>query len=403
MSCRTDESCLITMSCGHVFHMVCVKEYLDKLDKEEAFNCPQCRQMCNVSAESNRNAMLKDIIEKLKDMEVDVTLSSSHARPDDVPCDMCTGRKLGAVKTCLTCMASYCETHLRPHRDSEALRRHKMEELIRKHKEKLCTKVLQIFCKTEHNTQLTLNSFQLLHLQVFFSTRSSAISPQSQLENMKAEIENRIQQKEKKLEEENQTLEKIEVSVVSRSGGTKHYITSQMTAEYSTHFLFASLLYSDSFPLTLDPNTANRWLQLSEGNKMVTFEKTVTGYPDHPDRFDKSFQVLGKEGLSESCFYWEVEWTGDRCLLGFSDKSWCLSCSCSSFSVWHNNKKTYIFAPFSRRIGVFLDCPAGSLSFYSVSDTTTLMYRFNASFTEPLYPGFWVSPNSSASPVAING
>ncbi|XP_039620829.1 E3 ubiquitin/ISG15 ligase TRIM25-like [Polypterus senegalus] len=168
-----------------------------------------------------------------------------------------------------------------------------------------------------------------------------------------------------------------------------------------------------SFPLTLDPNTANRWLKLSEENRKVTFVRTMTGYPDHPDRFDGSFQVLGKEGLSESCFYWEVEWRGerveigvtykgigkkqwsDKCLLGLNDKSWSLSCSYSSFSVSHDSLKIQFLAPFSRRIGVFLDCIAGSLSFYSVSDTATLMYRFNPFFTGPLYPGFWVSPYSS--------
>ncbi|XP_051791123.1 tripartite motif-containing protein 16-like protein [Erpetoichthys calabaricus] len=168
-----------------------------------------------------------------------------------------------------------------------------------------------------------------------------------------------------------------------------------------------------SFPLTLDPNTANRWLELSEENRKVTFVRTMIYYPDHPDRFDGSFQVLGKEGMSESRFYWEVEWRGerveigvtykgigrkqcsDKCLLGLNDKSWSLSCSYSSFSVLHNSLKIQILAPFSRRIGVFLDCIAGTLSFYSVSDTMTLMHRFNTSFTEPLYPGFWVSPYSS--------
>ncbi|XP_039599074.1 stonustoxin subunit beta-like [Polypterus senegalus] len=160
-------------------------------------------------------------------------------------------------------------------------------------------------------------------------------------------------------------------------------------------------------PLTLDINTANRKLRLSEGNKKVTREETVTKYPDHPDRFDSYAQVLCREALTGTRCYWEVECSGDfvrigvackglgrkgegvECLLGYNDKSWCLQCSHSQYSVFHNNQRSVISAPYSPRIGVYLDWPAGSLSFYSVSHTMTLLHRFNTSFTEPLYPGYW--------------
>ncbi|XP_039608970.1 tripartite motif-containing protein 16-like [Polypterus senegalus] len=158
-------------------------------------------------------------------------------------------------------------------------------------------------------------------------------------------------------------------------------------------------------PLTLDINTAHRHLHLSEGNKKVTCEGTKAEYPDHPDRFDHCVQVLCREALTGTRCYWEVECSGrfmkigvaykglDRkggvweCGLGYNDKSWSLVWSLSQYSVRHNKKRTVIGAPFSPRIGVYLDWPAGSLSFYSVSHTMTLLHRFNTSFTEPLYPG----------------
>uniref|UniRef100_A0A8C4TI90 B30.2/SPRY domain-containing protein n=1 Tax=Erpetoichthys calabaricus TaxID=27687 RepID=A0A8C4TI90_ERPCA len=166
-------------------------------------------------------------------------------------------------------------------------------------------------------------------------------------------------------------------------------------------------------PLTLDPNTANAWLHLSERNKKVIFWETVSPCPDHPDRFDWWFQVLCQEALSRTRCYWEVEWSGEgaamgvtykgirrqgdghECRLGFNDQSWILSCSHFSCSLWHSETKTEISVPPSQRIGLHLDYSAGSLSFYSISDTMTLIHRFNATFTEPLYAGFWVGQNSS--------
>ncbi|XP_072567684.1 stonustoxin subunit beta-like [Paramormyrops kingsleyae] len=171
-----------------------------------------------------------------------------------------------------------------------------------------------------------------------------------------------------------------------------------------------------SCQLMLDPNTANRLLSLSEGNRKVT-RGAKQPYPDHPERFDYWHQVLCRESLTGRC-YWEAEWSGDvarigvtyngigrkgwsdDCLLGANDKSWSLCCSPDSYSVWHNKKQTDlpIEPSDSRRVGVYLDWAAGTLSFYRVSsDGLTLLYSFTSSFTEPLCPGFWVYTNSSVS------
>ncbi|KAL2086046.1 hypothetical protein ACEWY4_017105 [Coilia grayii] len=170
--------------------------------------------------------------------------------------------------------------------------------------------------------------------------------------------------------------------------------------------------------VTLDPNTARKLLSLSEGNRKVTWVREYQPYPDHPDRFDSCDQVLCREGLSGRC-YWEAEWRGsdgvavavaykstkrkgggDDVIMGWNAKSWLLHCSTNSYSVSHNNKHTAIPAPSprSRRVGVYLDWPAGTLSFYSVSsDTLTHLHTFHSTFSEPLYPGFGVGLDSSVS------
>ncbi|XP_067109822.1 LOW QUALITY PROTEIN: protein NLRC3-like [Osmerus mordax] len=169
--------------------------------------------------------------------------------------------------------------------------------------------------------------------------------------------------------------------------------------------------------LTLDPNTAHRELSLSEENRKVTLSGETRPYPDHPERFENYHQVLCREGLSGRC-YWEAEWSGGGadiavtykgisrrgvgydCRLGYNNKSWSLECGVNSYSAWHNDKSTDIPAPpsSSHRVGVYLDWPAGTLSFYTVSsDTLTHLHTFHSTFTEPLYPGFRVWPDSSVS------
>uniref|UniRef100_G3N4K9 B30.2/SPRY domain-containing protein n=1 Tax=Gasterosteus aculeatus TaxID=69293 RepID=G3N4K9_GASAC len=165
----------------------------------------------------------------------------------------------------------------------------------------------------------------------------------------------------------------------------------------------------DSCQLTIDTNTVNKHLKLSDNNRKVTYVKEDQSHPDHPDRFDYFYQLLCRTGLTGRC-YWEVEWRGRvyvsvsyrgirrkgnsyDCLFGHNDQSWSLMCSDRGYSVLHNKTGTHI-----GRVAVYVDCPAGSLSFYRVSsDTLIHLHTFSTTFTEPLYPGFWSGPGSSVS------
>ncbi len=165
----------------------------------------------------------------------------------------------------------------------------------------------------------------------------------------------------------------------------------------------------------------NKLLRLSERNRVITVTITDQSYPDHPDRFDYYRQVLCRESVCGRC-YWELEWSrcvfisvsyksirrkgwGDECVFGSNDQSWSLFCFPSSYSFIHNNIQTALSVkPISsrigvydddddddddiRRIGVFVDHGAGTLSFYSVSDTMSLIHTVQTTFTQTLYSGF---------------
>uniref|UniRef100_A0A671SD11 Uncharacterized protein n=1 Tax=Sinocyclocheilus anshuiensis TaxID=1608454 RepID=A0A671SD11_9TELE len=167
----------------------------------------------------------------------------------------------------------------------------------------------------------------------------------------------------------------------------------------------------DSHQLTLDLNTINKHLRLSERNRVIANTDNAQLYPDHPDRFDQWFQVFCRERVCGRC-YWEIEWSGDvfisvsyksinrkglgkECVFGRNGKSWSLICTPSRYSFIHNTIETELPKVSSHRIGVYVDPSAGTLSFYSVSDTMSLVHTVQTTFTQPLYPGFRVGSGSS--------
>ncbi|XP_056310633.1 protein NLRC3-like [Danio aesculapii] len=184
-----------------------------------------------------------------------------------------------------------------------------------------------------------------------------------------------------------------------------HYTLQKLNLDHGGDLRITTGPQKHAFDLTLNPSTAHTRLILSDGNKTVTYVKDPQPHPDHPDRFEHYEQVLCKETLTGRC-YWEVNWSGSGhiavaykdinrkggvdCRFGVTERSWSLNYSDKTYSVWHKNKSTDISVPSSNRVGVYVDVPSGSLSFYSISDTNTLthLHTYNTTFTEDLYAGF---------------
>lgn len=138
-------------------------------------------------------------------------------------------------------------------------------------------------------------------------------------------------------------------------------------------------------------------------------------YPDHPQRFSHWNQVLCQEGLTGRC-YWEVDWEGwvnigvaykrikrkgrDDSWIGQNDASWSLVCH-DKFSASHKHQRIVIPMQPSAgtsRVAVYLDWPAGTLTFYRVSsDKLISLHTFHSTFTEPLYPAFGFELSSGSS------
>ncbi|XP_070712707.1 stonustoxin subunit beta-like [Pempheris klunzingeri] len=177
-----------------------------------------------------------------------------------------------------------------------------------------------------------------------------------------------------------------------------------------------------------DTNTICANLKLCNDDRMVAVAGEQQPCCEQPERFENWPQLLCTDGVTGRC-YWEVEFSGnvhvavtyggigrrgdgDDCVFGENDQSWSLRCSeACGYSVWHNKTNTVIpssspssSSSGSNRVAVFVDYPAGTLSFFRVcSDKLIHLHTFNTTFTEPLYPGFgfWLWPSSSVSLCAL--
>ncbi|KAG2465526.1 TRI25 ligase, partial [Polypterus senegalus] len=362
---------------------------------------------------------------------VTLSLLMNYAGPGDVECDFCTGKKLRAVKSCLTCPASYCQNHLQPHYEVAAWKDHKLVNPDRNLKEKLCEKhqkSLEIFCETddtcicmmcgvnEHNghemvkletgrekkekqtlsdikrrleeREKTLKEMRRVMEEIKISVERDMEENEKSFtalirctEEVNRKLTERIREQEKRqmekaegvmeqLEKEIEELKRREAElkelsetkdhlhflqtfssrcVLPADGDSLSFTAEDLRKELSgliktleniSRWVIMTWTPSDFCPLTLDINTANRQLHLSEGNKKVTWEGTWTRYPDHPDRFECCYQVLCREALTGTRCYWEVEGSGRfmrigvaykglgrkgwgrECGLGNNDKSW---------------------------------------------------------------------------------
>ncbi|KAM6942183.1 E3 ubiquitin/ISG15 ligase TRIM25-like isoform 2-T3 [Lycodopsis pacificus] len=167
--------------------------------------------------------------------------------------------------------------------------------------------------------------------------------------------------------------------------------------------------------LTLDPKTAHKRIELSEGFTKASVSDEHANYPDCPERFSVCSQVLASKGFSQGRHYWEVKLSSNNFIgvglayssidrkgptsrLGRNAQSWCVEWFNVKLSAWYNSSETVLANPNPKRIGVLLDCEEGTATFYNVADRAYPFHSFVFPFAEAVYPAFWIfSSGSSAS------
>uniref|UniRef100_A0A671NJC2 E3 ubiquitin/ISG15 ligase TRIM25-like n=1 Tax=Sinocyclocheilus anshuiensis TaxID=1608454 RepID=A0A671NJC2_9TELE len=394
----------VTIQCGHSYCKSCITGCWDQEDQKRVYSCPQCRQTFSPRPALARNTMLADLVEKLKKTKLP---TDCYAGAGDVQCDVCTGRKYKAVKSCLMCQESYCQNHLEQHESLFKGKRHNLTEVTGRLQEMICQKhekLLELFCCTDQKCICVLCMMDEHKNHDTVSAAEQRTDKEKQLKEMQKTFQQRIQQREKDLQQLREAVESHkrsaqtavedseriftelirsiersrselirlirdqEKTAVSRAEGRLERLEQEINdlrrrdaeLEQLSHTqdhiqflqsfqslsappesidinddLFSSLVSfdglresvrqlrdkledfckeelkkisdRDSRQLTLDPNTVNEYLRLSESNSVITYTYTEQPYPDHPDRFDV-FQVLCRESVWTLLLGDRVEW-----------------------------------------------------------------------------------------------
>ncbi|XP_062237484.1 E3 ubiquitin/ISG15 ligase TRIM25-like [Platichthys flesus] len=245
----------VTTGCGHSYCKSCINTHWDKGRERGSYSCPQCRQTFTLRPVLVKSTMLADLAEELKKTGLlAAPVDHCYAGSEDVACDVCTGRKLKALKSCLVCLASYCEKHLQPHLQSAPMKKHKLVEPSEKLQENICSRhdeVMKMFCHTDQQCICYLCSMEEHKDHNTVSAAAERTERQRELGLRRQIIQQRVQDTEKDmklLQQEEKTVngsadkavkdsEEIFTEMIrlleKRSSDVKQQIRSQQQTEVS--------------------------------------------------------------------------------------------------------------------------------------------------------------------------
>ncbi|KAK1784823.1 hypothetical protein P4O66_003493 [Electrophorus voltai] len=193
--------------------MVCINDCWNQDDQRVIYSCPQCRETFTPRPVLHRNNMLAEVVEKLKKPELQAA-SPAHCYtgPGDVECDFCTGRKLKAIKFCLMCQASFCETCLKPHYEVPGLKKHKLINASSQLQQHICSQhdeKIKLYCRTDQSYIYVMCTMEEHRGHDTVSVATERTQKQSDLKKEQRKFQQRIQEKEKKVQELKQAVDTL--------------------------------------------------------------------------------------------------------------------------------------------------------------------------------------------------
>ncbi|XP_056437635.1 zinc finger protein RFP-like [Gadus chalcogrammus] len=209
----------VSTPCGHNFCRACITKFWDEQVK---YKCPVCNELFNTRPDLRVNILFSEMVDRfgssLRVKEQPCVFGTSLrvkeqlcVEPAEVPCDVCTGTQLKAVKSCLVCLISYCLTHLEPHQRVAGLKKHRLVEPMDRLDDRMCKKhdrLLELFCQTEQVCVCLLctvtdhKSHPVIPLKEEYEVKTA------QLGKIEAEVKQLIQERQKNIQEIKDTVER---------------------------------------------------------------------------------------------------------------------------------------------------------------------------------------------------
>ncbi|XP_024231207.1 E3 ubiquitin-protein ligase TRIM21 isoform X2 [Oncorhynchus tshawytscha] len=501
----------VSIPCGHNFCMACIGVYWNA---KGLCKCPMCKKAFEQRPDLSVNTFISEMAAHVRKLApADSTLKQHPAKPGEVACDVCTGRKFMALKSCLVCLASYCETHLEPHQRVASFKKHKLIDPVENLDDRVCEKhqrPLELFCRSDQTClcQFCTETGHKFHKTVPIEEESGVrksllwetkgkvqrmIKDRLQkvkqmehsialrkrgaereiedsvhvfttlvraIENSQAEFIEEIEVKQKaaerlaeglikELEQEITELQRrlTDLQKLSNTEDHLHVLQSSpslctlpRTKDWSEIRVHSGLwvgtlrravsqleetlheeieklcetelerMQQSAVDVTLDSDTANPKLILSEDGKQVKLGHRQKLFLDNPKRFDPVPCVLGNEGFTSGRFYFEVQVEGKtRWALGVARESinrkgivrpspvngyWTVGLMNGDEYMAHAGPSVPLsLSEEPQKVGVFVDYEEGEVSFYDV-EAGSHIYSFTVcTFTERLYPYLFTGIN----------
>ncbi|XP_030282524.1 zinc finger protein RFP-like isoform X1 [Sparus aurata] len=201
----------VAIPCGHNFCKTCITQHWDI---NVPYKCPNCKEVFNMRPKLQVNNLISEMAAQFRQSAQQKASSSSSeqqvSKPGEVPCDDCTGTKLKALKSCLVCLASYCETHLEPHLTKSGLKRHQLIDPVENLEGRMCTKhdkLLELFCKTDQMCVCMLCSISDHQRHSVVPLKEEYEGKKAELGKTDAEIQQMIQKRRLKIQQTKRSVE----------------------------------------------------------------------------------------------------------------------------------------------------------------------------------------------------
>uniref|UniRef100_A0A671VU19 Zinc finger protein RFP-like n=2 Tax=Sparus aurata TaxID=8175 RepID=A0A671VU19_SPAAU len=495
----------VTTSCGHNFCKTCITEHWNT----NQCRCPICATVFNTRPQLHVNTLLSEMVSQFRLSAQQKASSSSSeqqvSKPGEVPCDVCTGTRLKALKSCLVCLVSYCETHLEPHLTASGLKRHQLIDPVENLEDRMCPKhdkLLELFCRTDQMCVCVLCPVLDHKMHEFVPLKEEYEERKAKLEKTEAEIQQMIKKRQlkiqeiedsvklskndadreiaegvqvftylkvtversqaelirtiaqnqkktekqaedfiKELEQEISELMKrrTEVEQLSHSEDHLHLLQNvpslspapptkdwtgvrvrpshegtvvravaqleETLSKEMKKLLEAELKRVQQYAVdvTLDPDTAHRYLILSDGGKKVCHCNVTKNLPDNPERFSEHVWALGQQSFSSGRFHFEVQvkgktdWNIGVARESINRKGTIIRSPQNGYWTIHLRKRYKYCAAAGpdvslslrsrpQKVGVFVDYEEGLVSFYDVDAAARIFSFTGCCFTEKLLP-----------------